>query len=573
MQPTQTDQLDHALAVLDTVVTPEDRRQLDALRERLSTRRLRILIAGEAKRGKSTLLNQLLLREILPTGVTPVTAIATTVRSADDTDAEHALVVFEDGHHEQHELSELADFVSERGNPDNLRRVDGVELSVRSELLDRYRVEFVDTPGTGSVYEHNTAAAERVLDTLDAAIVVVTADPPVSAAERDLLKRVSQLSVHTFIVLNKADQLDADDLAEAVEFTSAVCAAAAGRDLPIYSCSARAGRDDPGFRRFADAVQNYLADRGVEDAAAALRGHLLRLAEATLDAARLTERTLQLSATTSADRVSLFRDRMEEIAARRHTLDDRCWAAERRMRRSLDEAAAQHVAELTAQCRREAATALDGPLAQLTPDEVESQGRELVVRTIQVDVDQWRSDQAQAVEHDLASVTGQAVAEVETQLSDLRTAAHELLDLDLTAHAVAHELRPSQRFWYAFDRGVGWEPPLTDAARHLLPGRRGRARARVLDEIAELVDRQLGRARADLAERLRETVRTVVAKLRAEHDQVLGRVRSALDEAAKLHAGAEGERGQGQTELSVRTSALLDLLQTLRNEPATRVPS
>jgi hypothetical protein len=47
-------------------------------------------------------------------------------------------------------------------------------------------VEFVDTPGTGSVYAHNTSEAELALETMDAAVFVLTADPPVSASERDL---------------------------------------------------------------------------------------------------------------------------------------------------------------------------------------------------------------------------------------------------------------------------------------------------------------------------------------------------------------------------------------------------
>jgi len=57
-----------------------DRAALAELRGRLRERRLRVLVAGEAKRGKSTLINALLGRAVLPAGVTPLTALATTVR-------------------------------------------------------------------------------------------------------------------------------------------------------------------------------------------------------------------------------------------------------------------------------------------------------------------------------------------------------------------------------------------------------------------------------------------------------------------------------------------------------------
>jgi ribosome biogenesis GTPase A len=45
---------------------------LAALRDRLRERRLRVLVAGEAKRGKSKLVNALLGRPVLPSKVTPL---------------------------------------------------------------------------------------------------------------------------------------------------------------------------------------------------------------------------------------------------------------------------------------------------------------------------------------------------------------------------------------------------------------------------------------------------------------------------------------------------------------------
>ena len=65
--------LDAALDRLAALGTEADREQVEALRERLAAARLRVLVAGEAKRGKSTLINALLEREVLPAGVTPLT--------------------------------------------------------------------------------------------------------------------------------------------------------------------------------------------------------------------------------------------------------------------------------------------------------------------------------------------------------------------------------------------------------------------------------------------------------------------------------------------------------------------
>ena len=67
------------LSELAEVADPADRARVDELLRRLDADVFRVLVAGEAKRGKSTLINALLGQEVLPTGVVPLTAIPTTV--------------------------------------------------------------------------------------------------------------------------------------------------------------------------------------------------------------------------------------------------------------------------------------------------------------------------------------------------------------------------------------------------------------------------------------------------------------------------------------------------------------
>jgi small GTP-binding protein len=198
-----SDPLTTALAELSVLCGENDRATPEGLKGRLAERRLRVLVAGEAKRGKSTLVNALLGRELLPVGVTPLTALATTVRYGQE---EGVTAVFADGHVESFQLSALFELVTERGNPGNRRELASVTVVAGCPLLAR-GVELVDTPGIGSIYAHNTAAAQAALETMDAAVFVLTADPPVSASERDLMAKVAEESVTMFVVLNKADYL------------------------------------------------------------------------------------------------------------------------------------------------------------------------------------------------------------------------------------------------------------------------------------------------------------------------------------------------------------------------------
>ena len=122
-----------ALNELATLGTARDRQQLRGLLERLDAARLRVLVVGEAKRGKSTLVNALLGREVLPSGVAPLTAVTTTVRYGDD---ERAQARFLDGRDEKYPLAALGDLVTERGNPGNRRRIADVTVYLTAPILE-----------------------------------------------------------------------------------------------------------------------------------------------------------------------------------------------------------------------------------------------------------------------------------------------------------------------------------------------------------------------------------------------------------------------------------------------------
>jgi ribosome biogenesis GTPase A len=157
--------LEQALTAMSALASGADAVRLAALTGRLREGRLRVLIAGEAKRGKSTVANALVGSAVLPVGVTPLTAIATTLVYGAD---EHVTVTFEDRTAERRALGDLPGLVTEPGNPGNRLGVAGVTAHLDAPLLAE-GIELVDTPGTGSVYEHNTQQAQRALETLDAA--------------------------------------------------------------------------------------------------------------------------------------------------------------------------------------------------------------------------------------------------------------------------------------------------------------------------------------------------------------------------------------------------------------------
>jgi GTP-binding protein EngB required for normal cell division len=196
---------------------------------------LRVAVLGQFKRGKSTLLNALIGRDVLPAGVLPLTTVPTEVC---DGPAEVVVDSAEAGR-VRHPLDALAEFVTETRNPDNGRRVRRVEVRVPFPAWAR-DVVFIDSPGIGSVHDQATGAARRMLSEVDAAILVLSPDPPVSRAELEFVREAQAFASKLFVVINKVDLLPEDARSTLVEYTRRVLRERSGLDPPrIYVVSAR----------------------------------------------------------------------------------------------------------------------------------------------------------------------------------------------------------------------------------------------------------------------------------------------------------------------------------------------
>ena len=562
-----------ALDGLAVLGTDQDREQIAALRARLDAARLRVLVSGEAKRGKSTLINALLGRAVLPAGVTPLTAVATTVRYGDDP---HAEVRFADGHEEKQPLTALPELVTERGNPGNRRHVAAMTVYLDAPVLAG-GVELVDTPGTGSVFAWDTAAAHEALETMDAAVFVLTADPPVSAAERDLYATITGLSVATFTVLNKADHLDAAGLTEAAEFTRQVLAQAArssgAPDGPgrIYPVSARAelAGGDPGFAAFAADFTAYLASSRVTDlqAAAVLRAR--RIARSLLDEVTLTQRAAQLAAGDAAARVTRFGERLAEVAIRGQDAVAVTGAESARLLEDLNDAAEADGPRLGRDIARQLEETLGGQLRTAAVAEIERQGRERLVALTIAAASAWRARRLDIIEQGLARTDARLAADLTAALGELRDSAAEMLGLELLVPEPGGRLAENRRFFYTTADEPGQTELMAGAIRRKLPGELGRRRARehLLRAAPDLVASQIGRARGDLQYRLSEATRMLASSVELRYAEATARMRTALRAAEQLRGASLAEAEERERDLSEREVAIRHALALL-NEVA-----
>ncbi len=113
-----------------------------------------LAVVGQFKRGKSSLMNAVIGRDILPTGVLPLTSAITVLKYGPG----EKLTILRKGtsHPEKVPISKIAEYVTEKGNPGNAKEVASASLELPVQFLRR-GLEFVDTPGIGSAIEANTA--------------------------------------------------------------------------------------------------------------------------------------------------------------------------------------------------------------------------------------------------------------------------------------------------------------------------------------------------------------------------------------------------------------------------------
>ena len=188
--------------------------------ERIAGGRFYVACVGQFKRGKSTLLNALIGEPILPSGVVPVTAVPTVLRFGESLGAR---VRLRSGEWTEIAIADVEGYVSEVRNPENSKGVAGLEVFVPSPLLAEGMC-FVDTPGLGSVFAGNTAATHAFLPHIDAAIVVIGADPPIAGDELALVESVAKEIPDILFVLNKADRVTEPERDAAVSFAKQVLA-------------------------------------------------------------------------------------------------------------------------------------------------------------------------------------------------------------------------------------------------------------------------------------------------------------------------------------------------------------
>lgn len=262
---------------------------MESCRSALERADLGIGVLGRFKAGKSSFLNGLIGREVLPIGVIPVTAVVTDLCGGE---TEAAAVRFRDGNSVPVPLGEIKKYVSEIENPDNTKGV--VSVSVRVPELSRFNgIRLFDTPGLESAFAHNTEASLGWAPNVDIALVAIAVDPPLSQQDLSLIRTLLDYTPRVAILLTKFDILSEPEQNQVLEFVKTQLARNIGEAIDVYPYSTR-----DGYEHLRTAFVNEFIDRFrlqiVEERGAIAKRKIATLVRECSDYMRLTLKSTEM---------------------------------------------------------------------------------------------------------------------------------------------------------------------------------------------------------------------------------------------------------------------------------------
>lgn len=205
MTTTPIEAVDRALAAIARYERPDLEARLRQARARLQDDRVRLLVVGEFKQGKSMLVNSLLGAPVCPVFDDVATSVPTVVQYA-----EQPVVTLVRGDSRiEVPVEELPVYASEAGNPGNRERLDHVEVGIPRPILapgSNYGgLELVDTPGVGGLSSVHGAATMAALPTADAVLLVSDASQEYTAPELEFLRNAAAVCPNVACVVTKTD--------------------------------------------------------------------------------------------------------------------------------------------------------------------------------------------------------------------------------------------------------------------------------------------------------------------------------------------------------------------------------
>lgn len=533
---------------------------LDQFKEKLEHNIFNIVVMGQFKRGKTSLINTLIGDDLLPVAVVPLTSIATIITYGEDTKIS---VCFNDGRCETIEINQLADYVTEKGNPKNIKDVAEVYITYPSKYL-KDGVRLVDTPGVGSVYQHNTDVAYHYLPKSDAVFFLVSVDQPMSQNELDFLKDVKEYSSKIFFILNKKDYLNDKELLESVEFIKNVLSEIY-QSPKIYPISAKMAllakkENNPdmlkksGIEDFLAELNRFLMEEKGNVLLEAVTKHILKALMQTEFEIDLEIKSMKMPLGELEEKLKLFEEKKTEILQKKSDFEILLEGEIKNLIKNvLEEDINNHKKQLTTALQKE----LEKKYLEnkkLPLNELYKTLEDAVISEIKLAFDKWMPKEDEKLSKMFEKICNRFSIDVDNIIEELVTFASELFGENREFIKTEAVWEMKSDFYYRFKRESLMIDALSTTFTMMLPKFIGDKVLlnKLKNYLVTAVDMQSGNIRYDFAERLNKS------KVRFKWE-MFDKISSAVEGIENAIKKGIDKKDKSELEIKAREEVLLDL--------------
>ena len=519
--------------------------KLEEVKKKLLENRFHLVVVGQFKRGKSTFINSLIGDEILPTSVVPLTSIITVLRYGKK---ENIKVLLEQGEVKEIERSELKEWVTEEGNPRNEKGVKEVEILYPSEYL-KDGICLIDTPGVGSIFENNTEMTYKYLPKIDAAIFLISADPPVSQSELEFLKDVMRHVENIFFILNKIDYLDDEELKASLSFTKQTIEKAIGKKIEIYPLSAKMAlkgkiKNEQEFLKksrleeFNKVLNDFLLKKKgqiVLKRAIDLTKNILSEKEFSL---KLEEKAISAPVALLEEKINEFNEKMEEI---RQEKEDTYYYFEGEIKRVIDVLDR----DLSRIKEKEAKKLVS--YADEVANQIKAKNVDAYIKAIEEEIDkeiikafnEWIRNEEKRLNEEYARVSKRFSERTNQIIDAILKLSEDLFEIKIERIKIDEEIEKESSFYYMLGEApkfFGVDSAFDFFSKRFLPSKFSKSLALrdLKKKIPEKVDKTCGRLRWDFMDRIRRSFLNFRWELNQKIEATEQNIKQAIEKAVEL---------------------------------------